>query len=117
MSTPRRGENPPSRCNPATAMFLSDIGELAGLERGPCAPYCGHIPPSLLSGQWEVPLRGELRRRHTIRDVRRHPSIRAEELGHGSLTDREGDGVCRVFKSTPAVPVAFGTCGVGVNRP
>jgi len=33
------------------------------------------------------------------------------------LTDREGDGVCRVFKSTPAVPVAFGTCGVGVNRP
>jgi len=33
------------------------------------------------------------------------------------LTDREGDGVCRVFKSTPAVPVAFGTCGVAVNRP
>src|SRR5262249_54560355 len=33
MSTPRRGENPPSRCNPATTMFFSDIGGLAGLER------------------------------------------------------------------------------------
>ena len=33
MSTPRRGENPPSRCNPATAMFLNDIGGLAGVER------------------------------------------------------------------------------------
>ena len=33
MSTPRQRQNPPSRCNPATAMFLSDIGGLAGLER------------------------------------------------------------------------------------
>ena len=33
MSTPRRGENPPSRCNPATAIFLNDIGGLASVER------------------------------------------------------------------------------------
>ena len=33
------------------------------------------------------------------------------------MTDREGRGVCRPFKSTPVVPVAFGTCGVAVNRP
>ena len=33
MSTPRRGENPPSRCNPATGIFLNDIGGLAGVER------------------------------------------------------------------------------------
>jgi len=34
------------------------------------------------------------------------------------LTDREGCGVCRSFKSTPVVPVAFGTCGVvAVDRP
>jgi hypothetical protein len=33
MSTPRGGENPPSRCNPATAIFLSDIEGLAGVER------------------------------------------------------------------------------------
>ena len=53
MSTPRRGENPPSRCNPATGIFLNDIGGLAGVERPP-TPYCGHIPPSHLSAQWEV---------------------------------------------------------------
>ena len=33
------------------------------------------------------------------------------------MTDREGDGVSRAFKSTPVVPVAFGTFGVAVNRP
>ena len=33
LSTPRRGENPPSRCNPATAIFLNDIGGLASVER------------------------------------------------------------------------------------
>jgi murein DD-endopeptidase MepM/ murein hydrolase activator NlpD len=33
------------------------------------------------------------------------------------LTDREGGGVGRAFKSTPVVPVAFGTFGVAVNRP
>ncbi len=33
------------------------------------------------------------------------------------MTDREGGGVCRSFKSAPVVPVAFGTLGVAVNRP
>ena len=34
------------------------------------------------------------------------------------MTDREGRGVCRSFKSTPVVPVAFGTCSVvAVDRP
>ena len=33
------------------------------------------------------------------------------------MTDREGGGACRSFKSTPVVRVAFGTCGVAVNRP
>ena len=33
------------------------------------------------------------------------------------MTDREGRGVRRPFKSTPVVPVAFGTFGVAVNRP
>ena len=33
------------------------------------------------------------------------------------LTDREGRGVCRSFKSTAVVPVAFGTFGVAVDRP
>jgi murein DD-endopeptidase MepM/ murein hydrolase activator NlpD len=33
------------------------------------------------------------------------------------LTDREGHGVRRPFRSAPVVPVAFGTFGVAVNRP
>src|ERR1700746_1011298 len=116
MSTPRRGESPPCRCNPAPAMFLSDIGGLAGLERPLCAVLRPHSSVPLVVAVGGVTSGGIA---STSYDPRRTapPIDWARRAGTRSLTDREGDGVCRVFKSPPAVPVAFGTCVVGVNRP
>src|SRR5262249_11664393 len=112
MSTPRRGENPPSRCNPATAIFLSDIGGLAGLERPLRAVLRPHSSVPLVVAVGGVTSGGIASTSHDPR--RAAPPIdSARRTRTRSLTDREGDGVCRVFKSTPAVPVAFGACAVG----
>jgi hypothetical protein len=46
------------------------------------------------------------------------PNDRARRLGHGPLTDREGRGVCRSFKSTPVVlGRVWHLCVVAVDRP
>src|SRR5215831_17293576 len=42
MSTPDRAKTHPSRCNPATTIFLNDMGGLAGVERVPCAALRPH---------------------------------------------------------------------------
>src|SRR4029450_8134892 len=98
MSTPRRGQNPPSRCKPATAIFLNNIGGLAGGERVAHAVLRPHssVP---LGGAVGGVTSGGLRRRSIVRDVRRYPSIRPEELGHGRWRTGTAETCARVAAS------------------
>jgi hypothetical protein len=67
MSTPRQRQNRPSQCNRATAIFLNDIGGLAGVPHAVLRPHSSAPLVGAMGGVTS----GGIGRRPVIRDERR----------------------------------------------